>query len=151
MHIVRWILAGALLIIAMLAAVYYTQHSPNSGGTAATTTTDGSGGGIAPFTSGVSGIVLLGPICPVQQMPPDPSCADKPYQAAVSVYREGSTKPFVNQRSAVDGRFGFALPPGTYTLKTETGTTLPRCASVTVVVPAEGYATTTVYCDTGIR
>lgn len=153
MHVVRWIIAGALLVIAILAAVYYTQHgsSPGSATTTATTTSDGAGGGIAPFTSGVSGIVLLGPTCPVQRVPPDPACADKPYQAAVSVYREGATKPFVNQRSGVDGRFGFALAPGNYTIRVETGTTLPRCSSQAVVVPAEGYTTTTLYCDTGIR
>ncbi|HUX80852.1 MAG TPA: hypothetical protein VMV38_00835 [Candidatus Paceibacterota bacterium] len=115
---------------------------------AATATTTSDGG---PYTSGVRGMISLGPTCPVERIPPDPSCADKGYKTAVTIYREGSSIPFIIGNSDTAGSFSFALPPGSYLLQAASGKTFPRCASVRVVVPPNGYATTTISCDTGIR
>lgn len=106
---------------------------------------------IAPYKSGVSGTVLLGPTCPVERIPPDPQCAEKPYATAITVTRTGSTAPFVIGSSDVSGVFRFPLPPGSYTLTASGGKMLPRCSPIDVTVPASGYATTTISCDTGIR
>lgn len=119
-------------------------------GVVATTTTSG-GAGILPYHSGVQGNVSLGPTCPVERIPPDPSCADKPYAVAVAVYRTGAQSPFVIGNSDVQGMFKFSLPPGSYRLQATNGKPLPRCASVSVEVPASGYVSTTISCDTGIR
>ncbi|MHB8660395.1 MAG: hypothetical protein ACYC75_00430 [Minisyncoccota bacterium] len=113
--------------------------------------TPGSGSGVPPLTTGVRGTILLGPTCPVERVPPMPGCADKPYATAIAVYPAGSESPYVIGNSDASGAFGFALPPGSYTLAAAGGTTLPRCPEVDVTVPASGYATTTVFCDTGIR
>src|SRR5207253_9569337 len=45
---------------------------------------NGSGGGTG-VKQGIRGTVLLGPICPVERIPPDPQCADKPYAASLVV------------------------------------------------------------------
>lgn len=37
------------------------------------------GAGILPYNSGVRGAVVLGPTCPAERIPPDPTCAPKPY------------------------------------------------------------------------
>lgn len=101
--------------------------------------------------SGVQGNVLLGPTCPVQRMPPDPQCADRPYATAITVYRAGSTSAFIIGNSDASGAFQFSLPPGSYTLTATGGTMLPRCSSVDVTVSLNAYTTTTISCDMGIR
>lgn len=117
-------------------------------GSAAASTT---GGSILPYNSGVQGTVSLGPTCPVERVPPDPSCADKPYAAAVVVYRVNSQSVFLMGNSNADGAFKFSLPPGSYTLKAISGNVFPRCTPVNVEVPASGYASIAISCDTGIR
>jgi len=119
------------------------------------TSTTGGGGGILPYNSGVQGVVLLGPTCPVMRDPPDPQCADKPYATAIAVYRGvaqlNSVSPFLIGNSDATGEFKFSLPPGSYTLVATGGTTLPRCAPVQATVQASGYTTSNISCDTGIR
>ncbi len=117
--------------------------------TAATST--GGGQGIAPYTSGVRGTVLLGPTCPVMRDPPDPQCADKGYATKVSVSRTGSSSVFATGKSDTNGAFQFSLPPGNYTLTALGGKTLPRCSPTDVTVGPSGYTTTTIFCDSGIR
>lgn len=117
--------------------------------TIATSTTGG--GGIQPYNSGVHGEVVLGPTCPVERVPPDPACAPKPYATAISMYRTGSNTPFVIGNSNASGAFAFSLPPGLYTLRAAGGNPLPRCDEVNLTVVPNTYATTTIYCDTGIR
>ncbi|MBU6490708.1 hypothetical protein KGQ25_00880 [Patescibacteria group bacterium] len=114
-------------------------------------TATGTGNSILPYDSGVQGIVSLGPTCPVERIPPDPSCADKPYATAIAVYHTGSQSVFLMGNSDASGAFKFSLPPGAYTLQATNGKTFPRCTAVTVSVPASGYASTTISCDTGIR
>ena len=101
--------------------------------------------------SGVSGTVSLGPTCPVQRIPPDPTCADKPYATAVVVYRAGSKSPLMMGNSDATGAFSFSLQPGSYTLAVSNGTTIPHCTPVNIKIIANTYATTTISCDTGIR
>lgn len=135
------IVAGAaLLIIAGLwLATMRTAKAPDTGG-----------GTVAPV-SGVRGTVTLGPTCPVERIPPDPACADKPYATAIVVYPLGSKTPYIIGNSSADGTFEFPLPSGSYTLAAGGGRTLPRCAEVDVTVVAGTYATTSISCDTGIR
>jgi hypothetical protein len=55
--------------------------------------------------------------------------------------------------SGMDGMYRIALVPGRYvlTVANPEGKAFPRTASVTVVVPASGYATANVRLDSGIR
>lgn len=119
--------------------------------TTTTTTTVGGGQSILPYKSGVSGTVVLGPTCPVERIPPDPQCAEKPYATVITVTRTGSSAPFVIGSSDASGVFRFSLPPGSYTLTASDGKMLPRCSPIDVTVGANGYITTTISCDTGIR
>ena len=135
---------------------YVSQTGPNCEFAAcpaitATTASTTSGGGTVPATSGVRGTISLGPTCPVERIPPDPACADKPYATAIMVYRSGSKTPFIIGNSNAAGVFSLPLSPGSYTLNAGSGTMLPRCAPVTVAVAANTYATTSISCDTGIR
>lgn len=120
---------------------------------ATTTSTSGTGssGGILPYTSGIQGTISLGPTCPVERMPPEPACADKPYATTVRVYHAGISAVFATAESNAAGIFKISLPPGSYTLTAGSGSMLPRCASVSAEVGPSGYAIVHVSCDTGIR
>lgn len=110
------------------------------------------GGSIAPYTSGVQGTVLLGPTCPVERIPPDPACADKPYKTTISVYRTSDTvHVFATAQTGVDGTFKISLAPGTYTVAAAGGAMLPRCTPTPATVAPNVYTKLTISCDTGIR
>ncbi len=100
---------------------------------------------------GVKGTVSLGPTCPVQRIPPDPACADRPYATTIVVRRAGSSATFATGKSDATGAFRFSLLPGAYTLSVSGGTMLPRCSPVDVTVSASGYVAANISCDTGIR
>lgn len=108
--------------------------------------------GILPYNSGVKGKVMLGPTCPVMKNPPDPQCADKPYQTSISVSLASSpARVFATTNSKTDGTFEISLPPGDYVLSAKGGTTLPRCSQATATVKSVGYVVADISCDTGIR
>lgn len=103
-------------------------------------------------TSGVTGKVVLGPTCPVERIPPDPACAPRPYQTSIAIARQ--TNPSVTYKTiATDasGTFSANLPPGEYVFTPKSGNPFPRCTASSITVPSNGYATTTLQCDTGIR
>ena len=102
-------------------------------------------------TTGVHGTVLLGPTCPVMRNPPDPQCGDRPYATTIVVRRAGADATFATGKSDATGAFQFSLSTGSYTLSAGGGTMLPRCSPVNIVVPATGYTTADISCDTGIR
>lgn len=133
------IVFSILVLIGLIAALLHSGFILRSLGT-----TDGD-------TSGIRGVVLLGPTCPVERDPPDPKCADKPYSTTISVYRTGSSEIVETTQSDASGAFQFSLPPGNYTLQADGGAVLPRCASVDTVVEPDSYVTTNIPCDTGIR
>ncbi len=107
--------------------------------------------GILPYNSGVSGIVLLGPTCPVMRDPPDPQCADRPYATEIAVRHAGVNSVFLTGNSDAKGLFKFTLPPGSYVIAAGGVEKFPRCNETNVTVLPGSYATTTISCDTGIR
>lgn len=107
--------------------------------------------GVSSSNSGVRGMVLLGPTCPVMRNPPDPQCADKPYATEILVYQSGSNTLRTSGTSNTSGAFEFSLSPGTYRLVAKGGAMLPRCNDTSVTVSPNAYVTTTISCDTGIR
>ncbi len=103
-----------------------------------------------PSNSGIQGRALLGPVCPVVHIPPDPSCADRPYEGAFWVtLANGVTVEF---ESDVRGNYTVTLPPGSYVIRNAVASQHPSCSSQgTVVVSSGVYTDATIYCDTGIR
>lgn len=147
---------GNMLNAPVCSTGYHCQlkvNMPDTGGTCvANSSSQGGGGGILPYNSGVQGKVMLGPTCPVMRDPPDPQCADRPYQTTVTIFRSSdTTHPYATTKSAADGSFKFSLPPGQYVLTAQGGQMLPRCNETSVTVGPSGYVTQDISCDTGIR
>ncbi|MFA6494892.1 MAG: hypothetical protein WC246_00805 [Candidatus Paceibacterota bacterium] len=101
--------------------------------------------------AGIRGTIMLGPTCPVEHMPPDPNCADKPYQTLVSIFRASDpTHPFLLIMSNVSGTFSVSVPPGQYTLSAGESR-LPSCDHPSITVLPHAFSSVTISCDTGIR
>ena len=102
-------------------------------------------------TSGIEGQVLIGPNCPVVG-PNDPDCADKPYQATLTVLNASGQK--VTQFTTdIDGKFRINLNPGDYILHPESpnGISLPAAQEQPFTVIAGQFTQLTVSYDSGIR
>jgi hypothetical protein len=100
-------------------------------------------------SSGVRGIVLAGPVCPVERVPPDPNCADRPIVAHLTLSHGGGGGGG-QASSGADGIFEIRAAPGRYTLSATTREAM-RCDSQTVVVSTGAFTDVQVSCDTGIR
>ena len=101
----------------------------------------------------ILGSVMLGPICPVVQNPPDPNCADIPYQTDLVLTTADQSKDIQDFSSDNYGRFRLEVPPGGYAIRSAAAANpLPYCASSDpILVNATGITEVTVFCDTGIR
>jgi hypothetical protein len=106
----------------------------------------------APVGKGtVTGVVMLGPTCPVMREPPDPQCADKGYKTTIRVQSANATATSQSISSDASGHFQVSLPAGTYTFSANGGSMLPRCQSQTVTIAGGESKDITLQCDTGIR
>lgn len=102
--------------------------------------------------SGITGSVTIGPTCPVERIPPEPSCADKPYQttlviASTIIGRNGG----VLVQTDAKGHFTKELLPGTYTIRAASERTPPTLAPVTVTVKEGAWTNVDLSFDSGIR
>jgi len=98
--------------------------------------------------SGVKGIVVLGPTCPVERA--DSPCPDQPLAATIKAARpDGSVARTAHSGS--NGRFTMALEPGTYTLRVTGTGGVQVSRPITVTVPQRGWITANVMVDSGIR
>lgn len=111
-------------------------------------------------SSGIKGIAMLGPMCPIEKNPPDPNCADKPYKTtlvAVPAGRQASSPDeaqiFKEFNSNADGKFIVDLSEGEYVISSaDTAGIFSHCSSRgSVKVEKNKYTDITIYCDTGIR
>ena len=105
-------------------------------------------GGDTPIDTGLTGVMLRGPIAPVCS---DSLPCDAPFAASFSVQHGGGT--VLRFGSAPDGTFTVLLPPGSYRIVP--GTDAPIISPTTqvkdVVVGDSGLTTDTLVFDTGIR
>ncbi|HAO64747.1 TPA: hypothetical protein DCQ44_02065 [Candidatus Taylorbacteria bacterium] len=101
----------------------------------------------------IIGTVKLGPTCPVMRIPPDPACADKPYQTRLILTSSDGSRTITNFSSDTRGEFKIKVLPGDYLIRSDNSQSmLPRCSvNGTITVKANKETETTVYCDTGIR
>ena len=125
----------------------------------------GCAGGVSDSTGGLAredgdgssgtirGTALMGPICPVEEDPPDPNCADRPY--ATRLVLTSADQAVVIKEFASDtlGRFTVSAAAGQYAIRSAAAANvLPYCASDgTISVSAGATVDVTVRCDTGIR
>jgi hypothetical protein len=98
--------------------------------------------------------VVAAPACPVETVPPDPTCAPFAVVARVRVYRRSDQHTVARMRTRADGRFEIRLRPGRYAVTAQpvSGGPLPRCPpGVHATVHPGRYTRVTISCDSGIR
>ncbi|MGQ0669097.1 MAG: MSCRAMM family protein [Actinomycetota bacterium] len=99
--------------------------------------------------SGIRGIVLIGPACPVEVA--GSPCPDVPLAAEIEVTQDGELVNTI--RSGEDGRFSIDLSPGEYVLEgVEPNPGAPPTAKpLAVTVRPHEYTQVTFLFDSGIR
>jgi hypothetical protein len=98
--------------------------------------------------SGIEGIVLLGPTCPVQTV--EHPCPDRPLAADI-VVSTSDGKEVASVRSGPDGKFRIGLRPGGYVLTVSKPKGIQFAKPLSVTVPPRGFVHVTVSVDSGIR
>lgn len=106
------------------------------------------GGGQGAAESGIMGVVLLGPQCPVVQQ--GSPCPDEPFEGTVSVTTV-SGRLVGTTRSGPDGRFDIRVEPGTYLVTALNLRGVMFAKPVTVDVTSGRMSEVSVVVDTGIR
>src|SRR5688500_17570754 len=84
--------------------------------------------GDAAGTSGIHGIAMVGPTCPVERDPPDPECKDRPYSGPLVVVTPDDrvVKEF---ESAENGTFRVTVAPGEYHVRSKQMGNPPTCST----------------------
>jgi len=100
--------------------------------------------------SGITGIVTIGPTCPVEQIPPDPNCAPKTFSATINAVNQ-QTAEQIKFKSSDDGSFRVELKPGKYALINASGSVLPRMEDYYVTVEPNKFTEVNIQFDSGIR
>jgi hypothetical protein len=96
--------------------------------------------------SGVRGVVLAGPQCPVEST--TSPCPDRPWVGKVEA-SDGAVRTERDTDAA--GHFEIALEPGTWTLTPVMTGAMPSARPVTVTVRPHAFVTVRLVVDTGIR
>jgi len=103
-----------------------------------------------PTNSGITGQVLIGPMCPV--MIEGQECPDQPYQAILTV-KDLDSREVVQFQTDEQGNFTIPLAPGEYILHPETQDDAPLPIAEEqrfTVLPGE-YTRLILQYDSGIR
>jgi hypothetical protein len=111
------------------------------------------GGSPAPAASGgtgISGVAVAGPTCPVER-PGDSACAPRPVAGAVIVVTDPAREEVGQATTDANGRFFVALPAGSYLVTAGDVEGLMGPPASKEVVVSNGEATIELEYDTGIR
>jgi hypothetical protein len=103
-----------------------------------------------PKDSGVEGVALIGPTCPVERDPPDPDCADRPL-AHATIRAQRAADVVGNTKTDAQGRFRLPLEPGSYQLYTSGGIQPFGTPVATVRVVSNRFTRVELRIDSGIR
>lgn len=104
----------------------------------------------------LEGKITIGPICPVERIPPDPACQPtaETYKAyPVSIFTSDGSKKIAQLNPSLDGSYNVELPPGNFLVVLERsntgigGSNLP----VEVSISSEDKTILDINIDTGIR
>jgi hypothetical protein len=102
--------------------------------------------------TGIGGITVAGPVCPVETVPPDPACAPRPVAGAVLVIRDGAGSEVARTTTEADGSFFAELPAGDYVVEPQPVEGLMGTAAALEVTVVDGIAAQVqLDYDTGIR
>lgn len=95
----------------------------------------------------VSGTVMAGPTCPVEQV--GSPCPNRPVQTTVLILSR-SGQVVTSTRTDSHGRYSVHVAPGTYLVAVRTPV-WPRCPATRVAVEKSRPTRADLLCDTGIR
>jgi hypothetical protein len=102
--------------------------------------------------TGIAGLALAGPVCPVESVPPDPNCAPRPVAGATVVIRDATGSEVAQTVTDDDGSFFAVVPAGDYTVEPRPVEGLMGTAAAVEVSVKDGIATQVqLDYDTGIR
>jgi hypothetical protein len=102
--------------------------------------------------TGIAGVAVAGPVCPVESIPPDPNCAPRPVVDATVVIRGGAGSEVARTRTAADGSFFVELPAGDYIVEPQPVDGMMGTAGAIAVTVKDGIAAQVqLEYDTGIR
>jgi hypothetical protein len=106
-----------------------------------------------PGETGIRGVVVAGPTCPVVTDPPDPDCGDRAVPGAVLVILDMDGEEVARVSSAADGSFALDLAPGAYRIVPQPVEGLMGTASAldVRVEIGEPPGDLTIAYDTGLR
>jgi hypothetical protein len=107
-----------------------------------------------PATGTLQVEVVAGPVCPVEQEPPDPNCEPRPVEGARIFVQPGDGRDIVVAEAATDprGRATIEIAGGDYlVIGREVEGLMGRPDLTTVTVSAGQAVTITLTYDTGIR
>lgn len=111
----------------------------------------GDGGSSATSSSGVTGVVLVGPQCPVEvvgQPCPDRGAGNVSVTASAASGDHPTGKPVAQGTTDAHGSFRIALTPGEYVVTASAGMS---CKPIETRVVAGRYVSIDILCDSGIR
>ncbi|MFZ1997048.1 MAG: hypothetical protein WAU75_23235 [Solirubrobacteraceae bacterium] len=98
--------------------------------------------------SGIHGLVLYGPTCPVQR--PGHTCV-RAFRAWITIAREPAGTVAARVRSAANGRFTARLVAGRYLLTPQNGKPYPRARPRAITITRHHFSAVTIRFDSGIR
>ena len=103
--------------------------------------------------TGVRGVVVAGPTCPVETVPPQSGCEGRLVEGAVLIFMDSAGVEAARATSSADGTFDVALSPGEYRVVPQPveglmGTAAESTFSVELGEPEPEL---TIAYDTGIR
>lgn len=102
--------------------------------------------------TGILGVALAGPVCPVETVPPDPDCAARPVAGAVVVVRDDGGSERARVTTGLDGGFFVGLAAGRYVLEPQPVEGFMGTAPPVEVTVEDGAASEVqLDYDTGIR
>jgi Carboxypeptidase regulatory-like domain len=102
--------------------------------------------------TGIAGVALAGPACPVESVPPDPDCAPRPVAGATIVIHDAAGSEVAQTVTDADGSFFLTVPAGDYTVVPRPVEGLMGTAATIDVTVRDGIATQVqLDYDTGIR
>ena len=107
---------------------------------------------LPPPGTGITGIMLAGPQCPVIGPDTGVECDDRPYQGTVVVRTQDGASEVTRFTAQGDGTFQVTLAPGTYRLVPLPGPNgLPIADQQTIEVVSGELSQVQILFDTGIR